>query len=243
MNLEPMNLMKRMAALLLLVTPALPTYATAMYDVSIYGDLTIDTVVGSAPLLTQTNKGSLINTDNAPPIYSQAAAESSATPFTTNTLRILSSVSGFADTDGANSSAQAERSAGYTVTNNGNDSVTLLATVDVSWAWTLLVDDVANEFASNIIGLEIYIDDPLNPFAVLVNQFNQTPPTNSDSANFTWQLDVSDSLAILEPGQTREIWVRTSAAGVARTIPEPGTLWVMMIGLAGLGGIRRRVAI
>lgn len=101
----------------------------------------------------------------------------------------------------------------------------------IDWAWTLLVDDLARETATANLSLDLYID---NQYQATVFNLPALQANGSDSSLLSYQFDQSVPLATLADGNSRTFSIVVSATGAATSVPEPGTLSVMVLGLAGI---------
>ncbi len=234
------------AAFMLLIAAVLPAHAAALYDTSISGDIILNTLTGNAnvsPVSTTPNSTSFF----VDPLGAgTAAASASSSLLTSNTLQVQAATNGTAVATqdptfglGTTSFATGTSYGELQITNPGSSALTLLINIDISWAWTLLVDNALNEAATAVLSLDLYADG--NFIQSLVNLVG-LQASGSDSLNQSLQIDLSDPLATLNAGQTRTFQLVASTTANGTAIPEPGTLSLMLLGLAGIGRTLRRRA-
>lgn len=241
MNLRLSLRVLQFAGLLFLAT-TLPAYATAVYNVSITGDLTIDSPggdIGYAPFLTQPDSTSTIVSPSGGGTAVATADFTEFTPIAADTIRVNATANGTAEGVGSTSFATGSVGGGLSVTNLGTSPVPLFINVDIDWAWTLLLDDPVKESASIAFSLALYADGQF--VATLIDLLiNDT--IGSDSLVTTVPIDLNyPDLATLDSGQTRLFSIVASATGNANTVPEPSTLALFLsAGLVGLVRISRR---
>ena len=237
MNLRLSLRVLQFAGLLFLAT-TLPAYATAVYNVSITGDLTVSTVgggIGYDQILTQPAS---ISTIVNPPGGGTAVATADFTEFTpiaADTIRVNATAIGTAEGAGSTSFATGSVGGGLNVTNLGTSPAPLFINVDIDWAWTLLLDDPVNESASAAFSLALYAD---GQFVATLIDLLVNDTIGSDSLVTTVPIDSNyPDLATLDSGQTRLFSIVASATGNANTVPEPSTLALLLS--AGLLGFVR----
>jgi hypothetical protein len=238
MNTGQFYRLLRPAAFLLLFAALSPVYASS-YSTSISGGLILNTQNGDATIsrMTPITPGST-TTFVDPPGYGTATATATNSLLAANVIQVLATTDGnaIATQDpiyglGTTSYATGTVSDGLKITNPGSTALTLFAEIDFSWAWLSLIDNIVNETVTNALSLDLYADG--NYVQTLANVVSTNAP-GSDSFNQIYQIDLSDPLATLAPGQSRTFKLVASATSSATAIPEPGTLFLMLLGLAGI---------
>ncbi len=246
MKIRYVSPLLRTIVIVLLSVAMLPVYASARYDTSISGNLILDTLTGNATV-TQNSAPTNFTDHFVDPLGNGSASSSATTTLlTTNDLQVLATTKGSAIPTpdpifqiGTTSFATGTSYGELKISNPGSSALTLLIQIDTSWAWELLADNLISEAASAALSLDFYADG--NYVRSLVNLTPADLVSNgSSSGNETFQVELTDPLATLNGGQSRTFRLVASATSNATAIPEPGTLSLTLLGLAGIGRTLRR---
>jgi hypothetical protein len=239
--------MLRPAALLLLCAAVLPAQAAAIYDTLISGDLTLDTLTGNAIISQVPDSPNSTSHFVDPTVGGTASASATTNLPASNEIQVQAATNGTAVATqdpifgiGTTSFATGIAFGELQVTNYGISALTLLINIDISWAWTLLADNLPNEAANAALSLDLYAD---GKFVQSLINLVALAANGSDSLNQSLQIDLSDPLTTLNAGQSRTFELVASTTANATAIPEPGTLSLMLFGLAGIRFTLRRRAL
>lgn len=225
----------RLFAFLLLVVSGLPAHATVLYSTSIIGELTIDALIGGIDVTQVLTQPASADTSLDPPGNGTASASASFNDLADNTIRVLAATDGSAlpsnDLFGTLSFASGTVGGGLLVTNTGMEPLQLIVNMDIAWSWTLLVDNPLNEMATAALSLDLYAD---GQFVESLVNLVDLQANGSDSLATTLQLDLGNPLANLAPNQSRLLSLVASTTAAATSIPVPGTLYLVLVGMLGL---------